>query len=58
MVTLPVQYDPADPNRVLPLEKAGAKVWAALKTDQPVPASALKGSAGGKGSAGSVVTSH
>ncbi|MFB6674585.1 LCP family protein [Streptomyces sp. NPDC057684] len=58
MVTLPVQYDPADPNRVLPLEKAGAQVWAALKTDQPVPASALKGSAGDKGSAGSVVTSH
>ncbi|WP_406103974.1 LCP family protein [Streptomyces sp. NBC_01003] len=58
MVTLPVQYDPADPNRVLPLEKAGARVWAALEADQPVPASAIKKSAGDKGSAGSVVTSH
>ncbi|MGW1891123.1 LCP family protein [Streptomyces sp. NPDC002004] len=58
MVTLPVQYDPNDPNRVLPLEAQGRKVWAALRADRPIPASAVKGSAGDKGSAGKVVTSH
>ncbi|RVU20378.1 LytR family transcriptional regulator [Streptomyces antnestii] len=58
MVTLPVQYDPQNPNRVLPLEKEGAKVWAALRTDRPIPAAATRDSAGDKGAAGSVVTSH
>ncbi|CAM5609275.1 LCP family protein OS=Streptomyces cyaneofuscatus OX=66883 GN=G3I52_20640 PE=3 SV=1 [Streptomyces cyaneofuscatus] len=55
MVTLPVEYDPADPNRVLPQEKAGKQVWAALKQDRPIPASATEKSAGDKGDAGQVV---
>ncbi|MFE2022149.1 LCP family protein [Streptomyces sp. NPDC059499] len=55
MVTLPVEYDPADPNRVLPQEKADQQVWAALKQDLPIPASALAKSAGDKGEAGDVV---
>ncbi|MFC8593431.1 LCP family protein [Streptomyces atroolivaceus] len=55
MVTLPVEYDPADPNRVLPQKKAGQQVWAALKQDRPVPASATAKSAGDKGGAGKVV---
>lgn len=55
MVTLPVEYDPADPNRVLPQEKAGRQVWAALKQDKPIPASATAQSAGDKGGAGKVV---
>ncbi|WP_329040633.1 LCP family protein [Streptomyces sp. NBC_00178] len=55
MVTLPVEYDPEDPNRVLPQEKAGEQVWAALKQDKPVPASATAESAGDKGGAGTVV---
>ncbi|QKW09175.1 LCP family protein [Streptomyces sp. NA04227] len=55
MVTLPVQYDPADPNRVLPQEKADAQVWAALRADRPIPASATEDSAGDKGSVGAVV---
>ncbi|AJE82312.1 MULTISPECIES: LCP family protein [Streptomyces] len=55
MVTLPVEYDPADPNRVLPQEKADRKVWAALREDRPIPASATEDSAGDKGSAGGVV---
>ncbi|MFH8473183.1 LCP family protein [Streptomyces sp. NPDC018000] len=55
MVTLPVQYDPADPNRVIPLEEADQQVWTALKHDKPIPASATEKSAGDKGSAGSVV---
>ncbi|MGR8008273.1 LCP family protein [Streptomyces hypolithicus] len=57
MVTLPVQYDPADPNRVLPLKGAGRQVWAALRQDKPIPASATKDSAGDKGDAGKVVGS-
>ncbi|MFI7234736.1 LCP family protein [Streptomyces cyaneofuscatus] len=55
MVTLPVEYDPADPNRVLPQEEAGRQVWAALKNDRPIPASATEKSAGDKGEAGQVV---
>ncbi|MDQ0793981.1 LCP family protein [Streptomyces sp. B1I3] len=55
MVTLPVEYDPADPNRVLPQEKAGRQVWTALEHDEPIPASATETSAGDKGDAGDVV---
>ncbi|WP_405552781.1 LCP family protein [Streptomyces sp. NBC_01171] len=47
MVTMPVQYDPADPNRVL-LERSKARqIWTALKNDQPVPDSATADSATG-----------
>ena len=47
MVTMPVQYDPADPNRVL-VEKTKAKlVWDALKNDKAIPKSATKGTATG-----------
>ncbi|MER6103418.1 LCP family protein [Streptomyces sp. NPDC001832] len=55
MITLPVQYDPADPNRVVPLEKPAQQVWTALKHDKAIPASATEKSAGDKGDAGSVV---
>ncbi|MFE0808401.1 LCP family protein [Streptomyces sp. NPDC058848] len=48
MVTMPVVYDPADPNRVL-LEKAKAdQVWTALKNDKPIPKSATEGTATGE----------
>ncbi|MFJ5124354.1 LCP family protein [Streptomyces sp. NPDC088555] len=55
MVTLPVEYDPADPNRVVPLESAARQVWSALKQDKAIPASATEKSAGDKGAAGGVV---
>ncbi|MFG2560185.1 LCP family protein [Streptomyces sp. NPDC048496] len=55
MVTMPVQYDPADPNRVVPLEESAQQVWTALKHDKPIPASATEKSAGDKGVAGKVV---
>ncbi|GAA2411392.1 LCP family protein [Streptomyces pulveraceus] len=55
MVTLPVEYDPADPNRVVPLESAARQVWTALKQDKAIPASATEKSAGDKGAAGGVV---
>uniref|UniRef100_A0AAU2VN36 LCP family protein n=1 Tax=Streptomyces sp. NBC_00008 TaxID=2903610 RepID=A0AAU2VN36_9ACTN len=55
MVTLPVEYDPADPNRVIPQEKAGQQVWTALRHDLPIPASATAKSAGDKGDAGDIV---
>ncbi|MGW2557976.1 LCP family protein [Streptomyces sp. NPDC001514] len=48
MVTLPVEYDKIDPNRVVPLEKQGKQVWTALKSDLPIPASATKGTADGQ----------
>ncbi|MFE3599079.1 LCP family protein [Streptomyces sp. NPDC059142] len=56
MVTLPVRYDPQDPNRVLPLPAATRQVWTALKQDKPIPASATRDSAGDKGSAHGVVS--
>ncbi|MFF3988737.1 LCP family protein [Streptomyces sp. NPDC001797] len=55
MVTMPVQYDPSNANRVI-VAKAKAKlVWTALKNDRPIPASATKGTATGQ--AKGVVTS-
>ncbi|MGW6390649.1 LCP family protein [Streptomyces sp. NPDC055103] len=48
MITLPVEYDPADPNRVVPLEAQSQQVWKALKNDAAIPASATKGAATGK----------
>ncbi|WP_028804215.1 LCP family protein [Streptomyces sp. 142MFCol3.1] len=55
MVTMPVQYDAADANRVL-VDKAKSKlVWDALKNDRAIPAAATKGTA--TGSAKGVVTS-
>ncbi|MFF5936689.1 LCP family protein [Streptomyces sp. NPDC012508] len=48
MVTMPVRYDPADPNRVIPLEAQSRQVWQALKGDRPIPASATKGAATGQ----------
>ncbi len=55
MITMPVEYDPVDPNRVIPLKAAGQQVWTALQQDKPIPASAVKDSAGDKGDAGAVV---
>ncbi|MFF7840193.1 LCP family protein [Streptomyces ossamyceticus] len=54
MVTMPVQYDLADPNRVLVDEAKSKRVWAALRADKPIPKSATKGTA--TGTAGDVVT--
>ncbi|MFF1508934.1 LCP family protein [Streptomyces sp. NPDC058326] len=48
MVTLPVEYDPRDPNRVIPLEAEARQVWTAIKNDRPIPASATKDAATGK----------
>ncbi|MET9562571.1 LCP family protein [Streptomyces tauricus] len=55
MVTLPVQYDPADGNRVLVAKDKAAQVWEALRNDRPIPKSAMKGTA--SGDAKGVVTS-
>ncbi|MFI9625509.1 LCP family protein [Streptomyces sp. NPDC052042] len=55
MVTLPVQYDPADPNRVVPMAESARQVWDALRRDRPIPDSATRDSAGDKGVAGGIV---
>ncbi|MFF0792836.1 LCP family protein [Streptomyces spiralis] len=48
MVTMPVRYDPTNPNRVI-IEKSKARqVWDALKNDRPIPVSATEGTATGK----------
>ncbi|MBQ1092418.1 LCP family protein [Streptomyces sp. B93] len=48
MITMPVQYDPADPDRVILAEKKADRVWKALKEDRPIPESATKGTATGE----------
>ncbi|MFH8799881.1 LCP family protein [Streptomyces sp. NPDC017936] len=55
MVTLPVRYDPADPNRVLVEEKKAQQVWTALRNDLPIPAAATEGT--DRGDAAGVVAS-
>ncbi|MFF8946394.1 LCP family protein [Streptomyces sp. NPDC014864] len=48
MVTMPVQYDSANANRVL-IDKPKAKqVWEALRNDRPIPESATKNTATGE----------
>ncbi|MFI1417260.1 LCP family protein [Streptomyces sp. NPDC020731] len=48
MITMPVRYDPADGNRVLPLEERSELVWDALKNDRPIPESATRDTAAGE----------
>lgn len=48
MVTMPVAYDPADPNRVLLQKKKADEIWKALENDKPIPESATKGTATGE----------
>ncbi|MFD5543124.1 LCP family protein [Streptomyces sp. NPDC127079] len=55
MVTMPVRYDPSDPNRVVVAEAKAKRVWAALRDDEPIPASATEGTATGQ--ADGIVTS-
>ncbi|SEE56589.1 LCP family protein [Streptomyces sp. Ag109_O5-10] len=55
MVTMPVEYDPSNPNRVVVAEAKAKLVWKALENDRPIPASATKGTATGQ--AKGVVTS-
>jgi len=48
MITLPVEYDPRNPNRVVPLDAQARQVWTALRADRPIPASATRDAATGK----------
>jgi LCP family protein required for cell wall assembly len=47
MVTMPVQYDSADANRVLVDKDKAELVWKALKADRPIPKAATEGTATG-----------
>ncbi|MDH6587294.1 LCP family protein required for cell wall assembly [Streptomyces sp. SAI-133] len=55
MVTMPVRYDPANPNRVIVQDAKARQIWTALENDRPVPRSATEGTATGQ--AKGVVTS-
>jgi LCP family protein required for cell wall assembly len=48
MVTMPVQYDRADANRVVVDQAKARQVWDALRDDRPIPASATRGTATGE----------
>ncbi|MFF4030377.1 LCP family protein [Streptomyces sviceus] len=55
MVTMPVRYDPANPNRVIVQEAKAKQIWTALENDRAIPKSATEGTATGQ--AKGVVTS-
>ncbi|WP_055572381.1 LCP family protein [Streptomyces prasinopilosus] len=48
LVTMPVRYDPADPNRVVPETEKARLVWDALRNDEPVPEAAAGPAAAGR----------
>lgn len=48
MVTMPVQYDPTNPNRVVVDRSKAQQVWTALKNDRAIPKTATEGTATGK----------
>ncbi|MFC9281245.1 LCP family protein [Streptomyces collinus] len=48
MVTMPVRYDPSDPNRVLMQKDKAQLVWDALKDDRRIPRAATEGTATGE----------
>ncbi|MFF9407087.1 LCP family protein [Streptomyces anandii] len=48
MVTMPVRYDPANPNRVVVVKSKAQLVWDALRNDRPVPKAATEGTATGE----------
>ncbi|MYS20784.1 transcriptional attenuator, LytR family [Streptomyces sp. DvalAA-14] len=54
-VTLPVRYAVSDPNRVEPIDRQAARVWAALRADRPIPPDVTKGSVAADPDAGKVV---
>ncbi|MFI2431008.1 LCP family protein [Streptomyces sp. NPDC018693] len=47
MITMPVRYDAADPNRVVVEQTKAKQVWTALKNDRPIPGTATEGTATG-----------
>ncbi|MFF3914615.1 LCP family protein [Streptomyces sp. NPDC001852] len=48
MITMPVQYDPSNPNRVLMEKQKAQLVWDALRNDRQIPKSATAGTATGE----------
>lgn len=48
-IMLPVAYDKADPNRVVPAEPQDTRLWKAIRTDTDVPEAAKKSPAHGAG---------
>ncbi len=48
MITMPVRYDPSNPNRVIMQQSKAQLVWDALKNDRPIPERATAGTATGE----------
>ncbi|MGW7411098.1 LCP family protein [Streptomyces sp. NPDC054863] len=55
MITLPIDYDLKDNDRVVPLKEQSDLLWASLRADKPIPESVTKNSAGDKVDAGKIV---
>lgn len=56
MITMPVEPDRVDPNRVVPTTHVAEAVWGALRADQPLPPSSASPTGGAKDSAPPPVT--
>ncbi|GHH42256.1 LCP family protein [Streptomyces candidus] len=57
MITLPIDYDAKDPERVIPLKDQSELLWMSLRMDKPIPPAVTENSAGDKVDAGKVVKS-
>jgi LCP family protein required for cell wall assembly len=57
MITLPIDYDAKDPQRVVPLKDQAELLWLSLRMDKPIPDSVTENSAGDKVDAGKIVKS-
>ncbi|WP_237316808.1 LCP family protein [Streptomyces sp. JJ36] len=55
LLTMPVRYDPQNPNRVVPMEHKAQQVWTALREDRRVPRSATEGTATDRSGIGDAV---
>ncbi|WP_433544081.1 LCP family protein (plasmid) [Streptomyces sp. CA-294286] len=55
MITLPIDYDAKDPERVIPLKDQSELLWMSLRMDKPIPPTVTENSAGDKVDAGKVV---
>ncbi|MEU8570909.1 LCP family protein [Streptomyces pathocidini] len=57
MVTLPVEYDKRDPNRVAPMAEKCDQLWTALRHGLPIPQSVTQGTASEQADTSGVVKS-
>ncbi|MFI5801510.1 LCP family protein [Streptomyces sp. NPDC051561] len=56
VITLPIDYDAIDKERVIPLKDQSELLWLALRMDKPIPPSVTENSAGDQVDAGKIIS--